>query len=180
MSGVAGRRADADDERGSSPPISLFAHCGSGHLSAAFPHEQHCAGPGRGPTGRPQFVEAVAQRNRGLRRSQSRHEPILTDVLYGSLGAFDGIAGLICPPARASRLLPPYNEIEPAAVCATASVPSEREQRRRARACSEANASVTDDSRGAPSLQAIVPGAPWALAKPPGCRALRHPSPRSQ
>jgi hypothetical protein len=32
------------------------------------------------------LVEAVAQRNRGVRNSQSRHEPILTDVLYGSLG----------------------------------------------------------------------------------------------
>jgi hypothetical protein len=33
-----------------------------------------------------QLVEAVAQRNRGVRNSQSRHEPILNDVLYGSLG----------------------------------------------------------------------------------------------
>jgi hypothetical protein len=32
------------------------------------------------------LVEAVAQRNRGVRNSQSRHEPILNDVLYGSLG----------------------------------------------------------------------------------------------
>jgi hypothetical protein len=39
------------------------------------------------------WAEAVAQTNRGVRRSQSRHEPILTDVLYGSLGAFDGLAG---------------------------------------------------------------------------------------
>ena len=40
------------------------------------------------------FVEAVAQRNSGVHRSQSRLEAILTDVLYGSLGAFDGVAGL--------------------------------------------------------------------------------------
>jgi hypothetical protein len=41
------------------------------------------------------FDEAVAQRNRGVCRSQSRREPISTDVLYGSLGAFDGLVGLI-------------------------------------------------------------------------------------
>jgi hypothetical protein len=40
-------------------------------------------------------AEAVAQRDSGVRRSQSRLETILTDVLYGSLGAFDRLAGLI-------------------------------------------------------------------------------------
>jgi hypothetical protein len=53
------------------------------------------AGVSDGFRGRPLRTEAVAQRNRGVRRSQSRHEPILTDVLYGSLGAFDGLAELI-------------------------------------------------------------------------------------
>jgi hypothetical protein len=41
------------------------------------------------------LVEAVAQRNSGVHRSQSHLEAILTDVIYGSLGAFDGQAGLI-------------------------------------------------------------------------------------
>jgi hypothetical protein len=40
-------------------------------------------------------TEAVAQRNSGVRWSQSRLETILTDVLYGRLGAFDSFAGLI-------------------------------------------------------------------------------------
>jgi hypothetical protein len=40
-------------------------------------------------------VEAVAQRNSGVHRSQSPLEAILTEVIYGSLGAFDGQAGLI-------------------------------------------------------------------------------------
>jgi hypothetical protein len=41
------------------------------------------------------LVEAVAQRNRGVSRSQSLRETILTDVVYGGLRAFDGLAGLI-------------------------------------------------------------------------------------
>jgi hypothetical protein len=40
-------------------------------------------------------TEAVAQRNSGVHRSQSRLEAIVTDVLYGTLGAFHGLAGLI-------------------------------------------------------------------------------------
>jgi hypothetical protein len=42
-----------------------------------------------------QLVEAVAQRNSGVHRSQSHLEAILTDLICGSLGAFDGQAGLI-------------------------------------------------------------------------------------
>jgi hypothetical protein len=52
-------------------------------------------GPRSSARGRLLVVEAVAQRNSGVYRSQSRLEAILTDVLYGSLGAFDGVAGLI-------------------------------------------------------------------------------------
>jgi hypothetical protein len=60
--------------------------------------------------------EAVAQRNRGVCRSQSRHEPILTDVLYGGLGAFDGPRWTDLTSRESEPLLPPYNEIQPAAV----------------------------------------------------------------
>jgi hypothetical protein len=58
-------------------------------VSPAFVENQHC---------RPVlllFVEAVAQRKSGVRHSQSPLEAILSDVIYGSLGAFDGQAGLI-------------------------------------------------------------------------------------
>jgi hypothetical protein len=43
----------------------------------------------------PLVAEGVAQRNSGVHRSQSHLEAILTDVIYGGLGAFEGQAGLI-------------------------------------------------------------------------------------
>src|SRR5829696_5811801 len=54
---------------------------------------------------------------------------------------------------------------------------SERGQRRRAR--SLRGKCERHRRLARPSLlEAIVPRARWALAKPPGCPALRHPSPR--
>jgi hypothetical protein len=76
-------------------PCNPARSYGAPWQSAAHPQKQRCRERRLRPAVQLLLVEAVAQRNSGVHRSQSPLEAILTDVIYGSLGAFDGQAGLI-------------------------------------------------------------------------------------